>query len=427
VQVILNPQNQVFWYLKAKKPTRLLQSIKADVVIVGGGMSGLSAAQQFAKYGCSVVLLERWFCGGGASGKSSGFITPDAELGLSYFAKKFGDTEAKKIWDFVVSGVHHIKNNIESYNLSCDYRKEDTLVLALDKKHIQDIQDDHNIRQKLGYESTLYQKKELSKIIASSRYYGAVRYHDTFGISPYKYCQEMKDVLISQGVKIYEETPVLEIKDNRLQTPRATVEADSIVVCVDRFLPELHKLSNQVFHVQTFLMASSPLTDHEAALLFPDDLCMCWDTAMVYTYFRLNADNRFLIGGNTLICTYDKQEHYNPKRTIQKLTDYVQRHFPHVSINFEYCWPGLIGISKDVRPIAGRDKHNAHIYYVAAATGLPWAAALGNYSADHMIKGRSEFDELFSPYRSFLIGDGIQSMLGKRLAFALNNFYELEL
>lgn len=424
---ILDPQDQVFWYVEEKKPVQLRQSIKTDVVVVGGGMAGLSAAQQFAQYGNSVVLLERWFCGAGASGKSSGFITPDAELGLEYFAEKFGDATAKNVWDFVVSGVHHIRNNIEQFNLACDYRKEDTVVLALNKKHIKNVLAEHTIRQKLGYQSSFYQKNELSKVIGSSRYHSAVRYPDTFGISAYKYCQEMKKVLSDQGVKIYEETPVLDIKEHTVKTSFGSVQADKIIVCVDRFLPELHRLPNEIFHVQTFLMMSAPLTDKEIALLFPEQPCMCWDTAMIYTYFRLNKDNRLLIGGETLICTYDQQEHYHQNRTIRKLTDYIKKYFPHVSITFEYCWPGLIGISKDVRPIAGQDKQNSHIYYVAGATGLPWAAALGRYSADHMIKGRSDFDDIFSPYRSFFIGNTIQSLIGKRLSFALNNFYELEL
>lgn len=424
---LLNPQNQVFWYLKEKKPTRLPQSIKTDVVVIGGGMAGLSAAQQCAQYGASVVLLERWFCGAGASGKSSGFITPDSEVGLNYYVEKLGAEQAKQIWNLGISGGQHIRQNVEQFKLNCDYRKEDTMVLALDKKDVKDVLADHTVRQQLGYESKFFKKNELSHVIGSAGYYGAVRYSDTFGISAYKYCQGMKEVLIDKGVKIYEETPALEIKDHAIHTPFGTVEADTIIVCVDRFLPELHKLSSKVFHVQTFLMMSSPLKDQEVSLLFPDQPCMCWDTGLIYTYYRLNADNRFMVGGSTLICTYDKQEHYYQKRTIQKLTDYVQRHFPNVSITFEYCWPGLIGISKDVRPIAGRDKQNQHIYYVTAATGLPWAAALGVYSADHMIKGRSEFDEIFSPYRSFFIGDTIQSLIGKRLAFALNNFYELEL
>ena len=109
----------------------------------------------------------------------------------------------------------------------------------------------------------------------------------------------------------------------------------------------------------------------------------------------------------------------------KKLHTYIQKRFPEISVNFEYIWPGMIGISKDLQPVAGHDMYHPSIYYVGAATGLPWAAALGNYAAQHALENRTDFDELFSPQRSFPLGGVLQTVLGKKATFALSNFISL--
>ncbi len=124
------PQDQVFWYLNNNLAAPLMHDITADVVVVGGGMAGLTTAQQFHDKGCKVVLIEKNYCGAGASGKSSGFITPDSELSLFELMRLFGKDTGKKIWKLIGSGVDIIENNIKNYQIDCDYQKQDTLILA---------------------------------------------------------------------------------------------------------------------------------------------------------------------------------------------------------------------------------------------------------------------------------------------------------
>jgi gamma-glutamylputrescine oxidase len=95
IQII---DDTVFWYLNKPTITPLRQSLETDVVVVGGGMAGLTAAQAFAEKGARVVLLEKNFCGAGASGKSSGFITPNSELSLNDLATIYGLEVAHKLW-----------------------------------------------------------------------------------------------------------------------------------------------------------------------------------------------------------------------------------------------------------------------------------------------------------------------------------------
>ena len=276
----------------------------------------------------------------------------------------------------------------------------------------------------MGYPSTLYSADQLPQIIGSSAYYGGVAYGGTFGIKAYDYCQSFKHVLLKKGVKIYEESPVIEIKDRTAYTAQAHVTGQHIIVCLDQFLPSLKKLPYDVYHAQTFITLSAPLDAAAVAQLFPHKQYMMWDTDLVYQYFRLTGDNRLILGGSSALYTFVKGEIHNSRFISNKLRTYFKKHFPEINVNFEYIWPGLIGISKDLVPLAGTDKDNAAIYYIASSTGLPWAAALGRYSAEHIIDGKTHMDAYFSPYRKFMIGHALQRIMTTPLAFALSNYVQ---
>lgn len=421
---MITQKNQVFWYLKPDMVNQLRTDIKTDVVIVGGGMAGLTAAQQFAKQGLRVALIEKYFCGSGASGKSSGFITQDAELSLADIMQQYGPVEAKKIWEFITSGVNIIRANIEQFSIDCDYRSQDTLVLANSKRAFnRDICIEYQARTQLGYQSTLYDQQQVQKIIGSDQFYGGISYPNTFGISGYRYCQAMKKVLQDSGVQIYEESPMIELSDHLVKTTYGSVVADHIIVSIDHQLGNCKDFADKVYHVQTFLMVSAPLTDQEIKKLFPANRSfMIWDTDLVYQYYRLTGDNRLLLGGADIWESYASREQFCNESIARHLTGYFAKKFPTVSLQFDYIWPGLIGISKDFFPIAGRDRHMPSVYYISAAAGLPWAAALGNYSAAALLHNDTSFDRYFSPYRPTKIGPGMQRLLGRKLSFALANF-----
>jgi gamma-glutamylputrescine oxidase len=422
---IFLPDSQVYWYVQRSDITPLTTSLKTDVVIIGGGMAGLTAAQSFAERGLKVVIIEKNFCGSGASGKSSGFITPDSEVPLRTFKELHGDQEARNLWEFILSGVHVIQNNIKKYGFDCDYQEQDTLFVAnTASSFVSDVQEEHKTRQELNYPSKLYAQNELPTILGTKGYKGGVTYAGTFGIHAYRYCSNMKKMLQEQGVQIYEETAVSDIKDHQVTTNLGhIIEAESIIVCTDRFARDLPTLKNNLYHVQNLLLLSAPLNEEYMKRIFPERAYMVWDTDIIYQFYRQTGDNRMMLGGGNLLQAYSKNANYNNQCTARKLTRYFKTKFPEIPIYFEYMWPGMIGISKDLFPLAGQDKDMPSVYYVTAATGLPWAAALGMYCVQSILDKKTTLDKYFSPYRSFTLGPIANRLLGTRLTFALSNFF----
>ena len=422
-------QDRVAWYTKdIQKSDGLKKDISCDVVVVGGGMAGLSAAQHFAHAGSKVVLIEKNFIGSGATGKSSGFITPDSELSLDDIAKTSGFDEAKKIWNFINSGVDFIRNNITTHSLQCDYQEKDTLILATNKKSIKDtIEAEYATRKKLQLDSTIYSAQDLLSIVSSSDYYGGISYGGTFNINAFTYCQDMKKVLQDSGIQIYENTPAISIDHNKVTTPHGQISAQSIIMCTDHHTPDLlPEMKYAIYHVQTFILISKPLSDEQMKSIFPNKQFMAWDTDMIYHYFRATADNRILVGGASLYYTFASEEVHNSEYMIKDLSNYFYTKFPHATfVEFEAIWPGLIGISKDIFPIAGFDKNIPSLYYATACAGLPFAAALGDYASQAILQNRTDLDHYFSPYRKFALGKTVQNILGTKLTIALNNFFKV--
>lgn len=416
------PQDQTFWYLQRPDALPLMVDRETEVVVIGGGMAGLTTAQAFAKKGKKVILLEAYYCGSGASGKSSGFIEPNSEISLSEFVHRYGVEGGKVIWESIQEyGVEHIRNNIKKYQIDCDYTQEDSLEVASSQKDVNIIRQEAENLARFGYETKFIKKEDIEQILGSKKYYAGVTYPNSFGISAYKYCQAMKKNLMQCGVEIFEETPVLSLQEHLVTTLHARVKAEYIVVCADRFIPTLGKLTNEIYHVQNFLLASEVLTPDVIQKIFPQKRLMVWDTELIYSFYRMTGD-RLLIGGGSVLNTYNTHASHHSEYMYKKLSNYIKETFPAHEIQFEQMWPGLIGVSKDIAPLAGPDKDAKSIYYIGAAAGLPVAAMLGNYCADNMLDGKDTLKDYFSPYRKFPVGGVLQKVLGTKLTFAISNW-----
>jgi gamma-glutamylputrescine oxidase len=110
--------NQNWWFTtllikQFKYCPPLDKSIKCDVVIIGGGMSGISAAAEFMRTGLSVVMIDKNIIGGNSTGRSAGFLTPDSELELHQLVRRYGINAAREIWEMPCLGIDRLVNNIK--------------------------------------------------------------------------------------------------------------------------------------------------------------------------------------------------------------------------------------------------------------------------------------------------------------------------
>lgn len=413
----------VYWFKPKRQESEPLErTVSSEVVVVGGGIAGLTCAQALAERGVVVTVVEQAFCGAGASGRSSGFITPDSELDLSDLVANYGEAGGQALWEFAKSGLERIRRTIAALTIDCDYQVQDSLFVARSVRAFRKvIEVEHRTHVSLGYRPTIYDAASLETILGSRGYQGGIRYAGTFGMNAYAYCRALRNALERQGVRIFERTPVTRITERGVETPSGGVTAPTVAVLTDHNLPSLGLAAPAVYHVRTFLSASRPLRDHEARTIFPIDRLMVWDTDLVYQYFRITGEGRLLLGGADLRSMYSKHERRSSQRIARKIHAYLAQQFPSLKVEIEHLWSGLIGVSQDFAPVAGRHDTFPAVYFAGAGAGLPWAAALGEYLAQKITDRRAELDETLSPSRSFPIGRPLQHLLGKSTTFAMSH------
>jgi gamma-glutamylputrescine oxidase len=423
---------QNWWFttlLKSSYKTcpALQKDLKCDVLIIGGGMSGVSAACEFIDKGLKVILIEKNILGGSSSGKSAGFLTPDSELELSQLVRRFGIKGANEIWSAPVKGIDLIVNNVRKHNISCDFRVQDSLFLGIGNSGLKDVQDEIRCRENVGFTNQeLYSKDGLDRILKSEGFLGAVRYNDTYGINCLQYLQGMKSVLIENGIEIYENTEVHSINQNIAYTHAGSIKADQIIVAIDKMEKSISEIADEIYHAQTFLSVSEPLSDAEVNQLFPSGKeYQMWDNTLVYSYWRLIEENRILLGGGSATTTFLRNPWYNDS-VINGVHKRFKKHFDFLnSLRFIQYWPGLIDTSRDLLPILVRDDNNKSIHFIQGVVGLPWASFCGHLVAKNILNESTEenlkYYEYFSDRRYFALPIWMEKFIGKPFLFSLNN------
>lgn len=394
-----------------------------DVLVIGGGVAGLAAAQRLHEGGREVTLLEREICGGGTSGRSSGFLTPDSELDLHRLVGRFGPEGGRHVWDVPARGIRMMADRVRAHRIECDLVLLDSLFLAR-RGHADAARQEHETRTRLGMPSKLLEGDALRAAVGSRAYESGVRYGDTYGINALRYAQGVKGALVERGVRIHESTEVLELDGATARTHLGRVRANDVIVCADKPWT-LTQTGERAFPVQTFLSVSEPLSERDLASLFPEGPLMCWDSRLVYTYFRPTGDGRLLVGGGTLPTTYASTE-VHAQHPIHVVHRRFKRDFPQIAhLRFVQYWPGRIDTTRDLLPTIAMGDAGWPVHHVLGAPGLPWATFCGDLVARRILKedlgGDERYFETFSPARGFPVPLKLRRVLGRPPTFALSH------
>lgn len=163
---------------------------------------------------------------------------------------------------------------------------------------------------------------------------------------------------------------------------------------------------------------SEPLSNAQVSAMMPAGECMCRDTKLVFTYYRLTGDRRIVLGGGSAISSFQPFEIVH-KGTIQGVVDNFKRTFPALrNVQFSEYRSGRIQASKDLMPLVGRDKRFSNHVRVQGAVGLPRAAGCGAFATQLM---HDEADpvmtHIFSYDRPFFIPRNTNLLLPKAAIF----------
>ena len=201
-----------------------------DVAIIGGGFTGLSTAYELKRAApdLDVVLLERSVIGHGASGRNGGFAMPLIGWDLTDAVRKLGGDGAKRAYQLMYDAVAHTKRMITGNHIDCDLESTGYLLISTTPRRDGHIRHEVELGRRLGFDHQLLEKPELEEHIRSDRFrLGAYDPHPII-INPFKLARGLKGLVEKTGVRVYEQSPLLELNDGnpvRIRTSQAEVRA----------------------------------------------------------------------------------------------------------------------------------------------------------------------------------------------------------
>jgi gamma-glutamylputrescine oxidase len=321
--------------------------LDVDVVIVGGGFSGVSTAVELGERGYKVALLEANRIGWGASGRNGGQIIGGVGNNPDAFRHSIGSEGVKAVNDMGTESVDIIRERVAKYNIDCDL-KWGYCEAGLRKRHLRTYQeyaeDDGNV--------IFLDKSQLREYINSELYLGGYYREDWGHLHPLNLCVGEARAAESMGAKLFEFSPVTAIDYGDhpvVHTKKGRVRANYVIICGNAYMGRLVPyLDARVLPATSCIIATEPLRDQQLAQCLPRDVAVC-DSRTALDYYRLSADKRLLFGG---LSNYTGLEPANVTGALKAKMDKV---FPALkNVRIDYTWSGQMAVSVRRMPQLGR-------------------------------------------------------------------------
>lgn len=324
-----------------------------DVLVVGGGFSGLHSALRLALAGKRVAVLEASRVAWAASGRNGGQALLGWSCDMGPLERSLGVERTRQLWESMCWAASEVRQLPVRHGFDVDYRPG-SLWTAVKRSRVGMLEAARDeAAHKWGYDKLRFiPEEEMPDWIGSRRYRAALYDPEAGHLNPLKLALGLADTIERAGGRIFEQSRVLSWHKSDAgfvaNTNRGTVRADTLVLACNAYIDQLDPhLASRVLPVGTYQVATRPLDPQLAKSLLPRNICVI-DNQFVPDYFRLSPDNRLLFGG---ACTYLGGI---PRDIAAATRPNLERAFPQLrGIEFDYAWGGHIDISMRRTPDVG--------------------------------------------------------------------------
>ena len=350
---------------------------RADVAIVGGGYTGLSAARALARLGTDVVLLEREWLGWGASSRNGGMVLPGYKADLLAMVRRLGQEQARQLFADSLEAIAFVETLVRDEQIACDWSRSGHVTLAARPAHLRElVRHQRLLARDFGHATQLLGPAELRSELGSERYHGGLLDETAGALQPAAYLAGLAGAARRAGARLVEGIEVRRLTTGRngvtLRTTAGDLTAREVLIATNGYTGALTPwLARRLVPVGSFLVATVPLGVELALRLSPRGR-MLSDTKRLLYYFRLSPDGRMVFGGRAAFVPTALA------RSLELLRSGMIEVFPELaSVPIEYGWGGRLGFTRDLLPHAGR--HGGVSYAVGyGGHGVAYASWLGD-------------------------------------------------
>jgi gamma-glutamylputrescine oxidase len=369
----------------------------ADVLVVGAGYAGLSAAIELARRGYQVVVLEADRVCSGASGRNGGQAIAGFASGQGPFEQQLGPAQARLAWHMSLQSLDLMDERIREFDIDCDHVKGYLYVADSPRKAHALEQDCLTMQRNYGFAHDYVSGAEVQRYIQSPHYCAAAFEPHSGHLHPLKYGLGLARAAQSLGVKIFEKSAVTGLERGavlRARTAQGSVSAKFAVLAGNCTLPEhgpkvAPELTPRIMPVGTYMISTAPLTETLCRQLIPGNAAVC-DNNFILDYFRFSADARMLFGGRVSYSTR------TPANLNAVMAQRMGAIFPQLkNVPVEHVWGGFVDISMNRAPDFGRLGSN--VYYLQGFSGHGVAlTGLAGQLVAQAVAGQAERFDVFA-------------------------------
>jgi glycine/D-amino acid oxidase-like deaminating enzyme len=357
------------WFEAPADPQPALsETLSADVVIVGGGYTGLSAALTLRAAGADVVVLEEGLVGSGASGRNAGHLTPTIGKDLPTTLRLFGRERASALVRFADAAVDFTEQVIEKNQIDCHYNASGNVIAGVHPKHDRPLRKAADTARSLGAAVRFLGFEEMRERGLPPAFVCGILEERGGTLNPGRYVNGLRDAALRAGVRLFEDTRVLGLEDGAKVTARCQngiITADHAVIATNAYTEKLGRRKRHVVPLRVSLFETEPLREADLEELGWRGREGIYTAHEALENYRLTAHGT-LTGGSKVV-RYRYGSKLPPARDSEAfatIDGVFRERFPTLrDVRVAHFWGGWIGFTLDLLPQLGVEGTHENVHF----------------------------------------------------------------
>lgn len=350
---------------------------KSDVVVVGAGFTGVSAARVLAQRGASVALLEGQRLGWGASTRNGGMMIVGLKHGPEVLAQTYGAELGRKLFETSLEANRYVEDLIQREHIDCEYGRVGHLTAAYKSSDYELLKREGEFLEKnFAHRVKVISRQEMAEELGSPLYHGGSIDESSAGLHPAKYFAGLAQLAARYGAKLHPYTTVNSVERTGggfiVRSSRGEIRAREVLIATNGYTgSQLPEMQRRVIPMGSYIATTERLDPVIASRIIPKNR-MIIDTKHVLYYFRRTADDRLLFGGRASFApTTVEHSREILRRAIGKV-------YPELKgVRIDYAWKGNVAFSFDLLPHLGRHEDGTHYAMGFCGHGVAMGTYLG--------------------------------------------------
>ncbi len=375
---------------------RLEQNLQVDVAIVGGGMTGITAALLLARAGKRVAVLEAKTVAEGVTGYTTGHMTAIIDTRYQTIASKFGDDGARLAAQSSYAAIDFVEQLIREFGIDCGFERHTGYLYSEDDKGVKDLRSEVETMQRIGLEGAFTDYVPLPFPVQAG-----IAFPRQAQIDAFRYVQALAKEAVNAGVQIFEHTRATNTQDGEpcsVPTEHGpVVTATDVIMATHAPLRNLLTLQQRIMPYRSYVLVVR-------AERTPEQMGLYWDTYEPYHYTRAYsaAEPDLLIIGGEDHPTGQQDDTEEPYRRLEQ---YAQDRFGIKEI--VYRWSSQVYEPVDGLPLIGLQPFDKHVYIGTgySGNGMTFSTVAAQIISDTVLGRSNPYAELYDSTRVNLLAE----------------------